>query len=185
MNARETELLSTLQGENAALRSEVAYLKVKLRAAGLLPPDADLPNDDEVTKLLHIVGTHHHRLIPREMEEVAPHRERFKQALFYLQFCRKSDKPSPYSLASFCDACNEWLRRYDQIGDVGTRPFLAACAASDIRISSTANFPYDIDVGLVSGVMDRAYAGWRAVLARNAPAPLLESKRQFNLTFRI
>ena len=159
----------------AELKKENADLKARLVAAGLAPPPADLPNDEQTTKLLDLVEAAHPKLAPPTTAEAAGHPRAFLNACHYLLHARRSDygRLNPtYGVLFFVDDASAWLRRYNIQGGTTQRAFVAACAASAINISPTTWFPCDMEIGLSTGGTSRPVVGWRDVLCDGVLEPV-------------
>jgi hypothetical protein len=175
--------IAALMNENAALRS-------RLRAAGLLAPSCDLPNQDEVHQLLTLVETTHPVLLPVLNEK--NHNKHFCNGLHYLSFAYRRDDFSPYATSVFLDECNSWLQRFDISGGTSLRAFLAAAIVSQIKYAPLDQYPFGIELGLSLGGSGQALAAWRETLSAGKVPPPTEPKRhtttrvqQLNLTPRI
>ena len=164
----------------AELETENANLKARLVAAGLAPPPADLPNDEQTTKLLELVEAEYPRLAPTQ-QEAANHRQAFSNALHWCLFVRRSDAlNSQFAASYFVDQCTAWLSRYGIVGGTNQRALCAAAVASGIGTTKFDRFPFDVELAIGLGGTSRPKAGWREVLdARAVRAPLpLDRPRQ-------
>jgi hypothetical protein len=175
-----TRKLAALMSENAALRS-------RLRAAGLLAPPADLPNEDEVNQLLTLVESTHPVLRPGPNEKNYAHH--FINALHYLTFAYRKDDFSHYAASVFIDEASSWLSRFDISGGTSLRAFVAAAIVSRVKYAPLDQYPFGIELGLSLGGSGQAIAAWRETLSAGKVPPPTEPKRhtttrvqQLNLT---
>src|SRR5580704_3967018 len=90
----------------ARLECECSALMGRLRAAGLEPPSADLPDASQADELLAL-AEQWPKLRPTEQEP--QHRLHFRNAVRYLCYVRRTDDlNSAYSLSFFLDGANAW-----------------------------------------------------------------------------
>ena len=157
----------------AELETEVAGLKSRLRAAGLMPPPADLPDDDQLDALIEIALSAHEKLQPPPAE--APtYRRHFANAVTYFAFAHRLDRlNSKHALSMHVDAAAAFLRRFNIDGGVSLRPLVAAAVVSNIKFSPLNRLPFDLEIAVdpMSDVSQPSSA-WRDVLSSGkAPEP--------------
>jgi hypothetical protein len=144
------------------LEMELARTKARLRAAGLEPPSADLPDVSQADELLAL-AEQWPKLRPTDQEP--QHRLHFRNAVRYLCYVRRTgDLNSTYSLSFFLDGANAWLRQYQVQGGTSLRAFAAAALVSGIKTSRFDRFPYDVEVGIGLGTAAKPSNGWRSIL---------------------
>jgi hypothetical protein len=165
----------------AQVINENAMLRSRLRAAGLLAPPADLPNSDEITQLLTLVGSAHPVLVPAPTEEKT-FSQHFTNALHYLAFAYRKDDFSPYAASVFLDEASSWLSRFEIAGGTSMKAFIAAAIVQQIKYAPLDQYPFGIELGLALGGSGQPIAAWRATLSAGCVPPPTEPKRHTTTT---
>jgi hypothetical protein len=156
--------IKELETENNRLRAMLA------RAGVSLLPAADLPDADQLARLLKMVEQKYPQLkCPEDSDK-----KQFAHAIRYLAFVYRLDRPNTlYATSFWVDGCGEWLRSQGIHSEMGLRPFTAAVVASGIVFGpSFDDWPYGINIGINLGSASRPSAAWRDVLKNGVPSPV-------------
>ena len=167
----DQDQIRQLETENTRLRAMLA------RAGVTILPEPDLPNSEELDRLLKMVERAEPRLkCPEGSKEViAINREQFANAIHFLCFVYRVDKPNnSYAASVWVDGCREWLRSQAiHPSEMSLRPFVAAALASGIVYEPLSEYPFGVNLGISLGSATRPSTAWRDVVLRNGiPSPV-------------
>jgi hypothetical protein len=157
------------------LERENLKLKAKLKKVGLLPQSVDLPNENEVDRLIALVEEAHPKLKPAENE--TSHRQHFANAIYFLSFAYRAENFSQYQATVHLDECTTWLQKFDIAGGTSMKAFVAGAIAQRFNHSKTDDFPFGIELAIGLGSSARPFAGWRVTLRNGRVPPTVESKK--------
>lgn len=168
-----TDELKELQDENFRLRAMLA------RAGVTVPPSAELPNEEELDKLIAMVEAAHPRLkCPDGSKEfIAANKTEVFNAIHFLCFAFRTEKlATQRSPAFWFDALREWAanRGYANV-KVNLRPFTVAAIASRVAYSPIDNYPY-LSFGLSLGGVGQPSTAWRDTLRTRTLVPPTETQ---------
>lgn len=154
------------------LEAEIVRLKAMLSRAGVsILPSADLPNDEELDRLLRMVEAAYPKLRPINKEQ-------FARAIHFLVYVYRVEKPNTlYATTFWIDGAREWFRSQGISSEMTLKPFVAAALASNIVFAPLDEFPFGVDLGINLGSASKPSSAWRDVL-RNGIRPPVEPRNR-------
>jgi hypothetical protein len=156
------------------LEAENNRYRAMLRRAGVsLLPAADLPNVDELDRLIRMVATKYPCLKCPAGDEPA-YREQMARAMSYLVHVYRKDTPDTEHAVSFwIDNCRDFLAAQGINARAMTiQAFVTAAVASGIVHEPLDQFPYGINLGISLGSASRPSDAWRSILKNGVPQPV-------------
>jgi hypothetical protein len=130
-------------------------------------PEPDLPDDDELTKLMAIVEKAWPQLVGAEPTEV-------RNGLIWASHAfKRPGLNSEFYPTTLMDGARSWLKGQGYHSSLSLRAFLSSVIASgDIPYSDLSRFPWDIELG-VTPVSERAQPSskWHTVLSTRKVLP--------------
>ncbi len=168
------------------LEAENTSLKNLLRAAGMLPPSCEMPDEHETNKLIALVMDAWPLLQPSAEE--TDFRRQWLNAMLYVAFVYRTEKlNNKISLALWSDQANAWLRGFNVRGGTSIKAIVAAAVCSNIKYTSLHRFPCDVELSIGTSTVARPTCGWRSVLLTGLPVPTASEQRTMrpqHATFR-
>lgn len=138
------------------------------------PRPAEMPTEDQTTRLLEIVLSAYPALAPQG-QLVDEYRENFGRALLYLAYAQRRPQPDAQHAAWFwIDEAGQWLRRNSRPFRLALHPFLAAVICQGIPFTAYDDPPAFTSLGLQIGDRDLPTTQWPEVLRHNAVRPPTE-----------
>ncbi len=171
----DADRISQLAAEVASLKAQLASASAQMRAAGLLAPLTDLPDEIEIEMLINLVTTKYEMLRAKPGE--GDYAAQFKNSLHAISFQRKEPDGKlnkQRGLTFFSDAASQWVRRFPDIrgGGIGVRAYAAALIVARVPFSMPEEGWVHMEVGLTVGDAMRPGSQWRETLTAGLPAPV-------------
>lgn len=151
-----TEDVKKLSEENARLRTIIARHGISLL------PEPDLPNSEELDRLLSMVWSKYPVLKSPE----ANYKAQVSDALRYLAVVYRPDKPDTlHDVRVWIGNATEFLKGQGfNPPSIGLKAFVAACLAARVSHEPLDEFPFAVNLGLSLGSASKPSAAWRDVL---------------------
>ncbi len=137
-----------------------------------LSPAADLPNAEELDRLLAMVAEKYRVLACPADADQASHRRQFAAAIEFLCYVFRPGRiNSAYAASVWVDLCREWMNKRIYPAEMTLRPFVAAVVASGIKHEPLDQFPFALNFAISLGSASRPSSAWRASL-NGIPEPV-------------